>query len=172
MTIIDRYATAIRSSNLGSKPETVNSDSDVIGAAGLAAKRSPLAIALLRLFCGDNHASTTVVGILADKAVGKAYRMGNECSRVEAWDISAAVLAWHRDGTCKVCGGHGVKLIPGTTTLGGEKCASCANGRIRFDAQFPMVRLDLARWLAAELDREQAIAGADAMRALAPKLEL
>jgi len=172
MTIIDRYASAIRSSNLGSKPDTLSSDSDVLGAAGLAAKRSPLAIALLRLFCGDNHASTAVVGILADKAVGKAYRMGNECSRVEALDISAAVLAWHRDGTCKVCGGHGVKLIPGTTVLSGDPCTVCLGGRIRFDRQFPVARLDLARWLAAELDREQAIAGADAMRALAPKLDL
>ena len=172
MTIIDRYSSAIRSSNLGSRPETTQSDSDVLGAAGLAAKRSPLAIALLRLFCGDNHSSNSIVGILADKAVGRAYRMGNECGRVEAWDISAAVLAWHRDGTCKVCGGHGVKLIPGTTTLSGDRCTSCRDGRIKFDAQFPMQRLDLARWLAAELDREQAIAGADAMRALAPKLTL
>lgn len=172
MTIIDRYSTAIRSSNLGSKPETTQSDSDVLGAAGLAAKRSPLAIALLRLFCGDNHASQSIVGIMADKAVGKAYRMGNKCSRVEAWDISAAVLAWHRDGACKVCGGHGVKLIPGTTTLSGDKCTACKEGKIRFDQQFPMQRLELARWLAAELDREQAIAGADAMRALAPKLTL
>ena len=172
MTIIDRYASAIRSSNLGSKPDTNQSDSDVLGAAGLAAKRSPLAIALLRLLCGDNHSAMSVVGILADKAVGKAYRMGNECGRVEAWDISAAVLAWYRDGTCKICGGHGVKLIPGTTTLGGEKCHACKDGKIRFDQQFTMVRLDLARWLAAELDREQAIAGADAMRALAPRLEI
>lgn len=172
MSIIDRYATAIRSSNLGSKPDTDRSDSDIIGAAGLAAKRSPLAIALMRLFCGDNHASSTIVGILADKAVGKAYRMGNECSRSEARDISAAVLAWHRDGTCKVCGGHGVKLIPGTKTLGGDRCTSCRDGKILFDSKFSMLRLDLARWLAAELDREQAIAGADAMRALAPKLDL
>lgn len=169
---MDRYASAIRSSNLGSKPETTNSDSDVIGAAGLAAKRSPLAIALLRLLCGDNHASASVVGILADRAVGKAYRMGGECTRVEAWDISAAVLAWHRDGACKACGGHGVRLIAGTTTLGNDKCPQCVFGRIRFDRQFSEKRLGLAMWLSSEIEREQAIAGSDAMRALAPRLDL
>lgn len=169
MKIIERYASAIRSSNLVSAPDTTHSDSDVLGAAGFAAKRSPLAIALLRLFCGDNHASAAVVAILADKVVGKAYRAGTECSRTEAYDISAAVLAWHRDGTCKRCGGHGVKIIPGTTTLGNEHCTSCTDGRIRFDAQFPVRRLEIAQWLSAELSREQAIAGAQAMQSLAGK---
>lgn len=171
MSITDRYAGAIRSSNLGSKPDTTYSDSDVLGAAGLAGKRSPLAMALLRLFCGDNHASGKIVDVLATSAVGKAYRMGNECGQVEARDIAAAVLAWHRDSACKACGGHGVRLIPGTTTLGGERCGQCRDGRIDFDGQFSLMRLDLARWLAAEVDREQAIAGKEAMRMLAPRLD-
>jgi len=173
MTIIDRYATAIRSSNLGSRPETVQSDSDVLGAAGLAAKRVPLGIALMRLLSGDNHASATVVAILADKAVGKAYRMGNECGRTEAEDLGRVVLAWYRHGTCARCGGHGVLLIPGTMTLGNHECPACrGDGRIRLDRQVPMVRLELARWLAAEVERELAFAGPAAMKALAPSLEL
>ena len=173
MKIIDRYAGAVRSSNLASKPDTTYSDSDVLGAAGLAAKRAPLGVALLRLFSGDNHASGEIVEIMADKAVGKAYRLGNECGRVEADDIARAVLAWHRDGTCKPCGGHGVRLIPGTPTLGGEPCPKCrSTGRVLFDRQFTMERLDLARWLVAELEREMAIAGPEAMRKLAPRLDL
>lgn len=171
--IIDRYSGAVRSGNMASKPDTTYSDSDVMGAAGLAGKRVPLGMALLRLFVGDNHAAGAVVEILTDKAVGKAYRMGNECSRVEATDIARAVLAWHRDGACKCCAGHGVKLIPGTTTLGDDACRPCrGTGRVPFDRQFSMERLELARWLAAEIDAEQAKAGPEALRLLAPRLTI
>lgn len=173
MTFADRYAPATRSSNLGSKPDTTSSHSDVLGAAGLAAKRAPLGIALMRLLSGDNHASATVVAILADKAIGKAYRMGNECGRAEAEALAQAILAWYRHGTCTTCSGHGVQLIPGTTTLGGKECPACrGTGRLRLDKQVGMLRLDLVRWLAAEVDRELAFAGPAAMKALAPSLTL
>lgn len=173
MKILDRYAGAVRSSNMGSDPDTVYSDSDVVGAAGLAAKRAPLGVALMRLFSGDNHAVGEIVRILSAKAVGKAYRIGNEIAGVEADDVARAVLAWHRDGACKPCGGHGQKLIPGTTTIGDDKCPACrGTGRVSFDRQFSMEKLELARWLVAELEREMAIAGPEAMRMLAPRLDL
>lgn len=173
MRIMDRYAGAVRSSNLGSRPDTTYSDSDVVGAAGLAAKRAPLGIALMRLFSGDNHASGEIVRILSGKAVGKAYRIGNEITHVEADDVARSVLAWHRDGACKPCGGHGQKLIPGTTTIGDDTCPACrGSGRVLFDRQFGAERLELARWLVAELEREMAIAGPEAMRMLAPRPDL
>lgn len=173
MKIADRYATAVHSGNLGSRPETTASDSDVLGAAGLAAKQNPLGIALMRLLSGDNHASADVVRILADKAVGKAYRMGNECGRTEAEDLARAILAWHRHGTCTRCGGHGVLLIPGTPTLGNKECPACrGTGRLRLEKHVGMLRLELARWLATEIDRELAFAGPAAMKALAPTLQL
>lgn len=172
-SIIDRYSSAVRSRDMSSRPLTTHSDSDVMGAAGLAGKRAPLGMALLRLFVGDNHAAAAIVEILAAKAIGKAYRMGRECGRVEAEDISRAVLAWHREGSCKPCGGHGVKIIPGTTTLGNETCKSCAGtGRLLFDRQFTPARLELARWLSAEIYREQASAGPKALRMLAPRFEI
>lgn len=168
--IKDRYASAVRSSNLTSKPGTTYSDSDVLGAAGLAARKAPLGIALLRLFVGGADHAGEVVEILAGMAVGKAYRMGNEATRVEAVDIARAVLAWYRHGTCTACGGHGRRVIPGTTTLGDEACAPCrGTGRIVFDQQFPLERLELARWLAAEIEREQGAAGFEAMAKLAPR---
>ena len=168
MHILDRYAGAVRSSNLSSEPETIYSDSDVMGAAGLAAKRVPLGIALMRLFSGDNHAVGEIVRILSASAVGKAYRLGHEIACVEADDVARAVLAWHRDGTCKPCGGHGQKLIPGTTTIGDDNCRACkGSGRVLFDQQFSADRLELARWLVAELEREMAIAGPEAMKRLA-----
>lgn len=173
MKISDLYATAVHSRNLGSKPETTSSDSDVLGAVGLAGRRAPLGTALMRLLSGDNHASADVVRILADKAVGKAYRMGNECSRSDAEDLGRAVLAWYRHGTCTRCSGHGLQLITGTTTLGNKDCPTCrGTGRIRLESQISMLRLELARWLVAEVERELAIAGPEAMKRLAPRLDL
>lgn len=170
--ILDRYAGAVRSGNLKSEPGTTYSDSDVLGAAGLASRRSPLGMALLRLFVGDDHAGE-VVDQLTAMAVGKAYRMGQEITRPWAADLARAVLAWYRHGTCTACGGHGVRVIPGTTTLGSDPCRECrGRGRIDLDRAVPIECVELARWLAAEIDREQAIAGVEAMRSLAPRLDL
>lgn len=174
MKITDRYATAVRSRNLGSNPKTTFSDSDVLCAVGLAGKRVPLGTALMRLLSGDNRAGSDIVRILADKAVGKAFRMsGADCPRPEAEDLARAVLAWYRDGTCRVCSGHGVLLIPGTTTLGNHECPACrGDGRIRLDRRISLARLELARWMVAEVERELAIAGREAMTRLAPRLDL
>jgi len=178
--ITDRYASAVRSSNLRSKPDANMSDSDVIGAAGLASKRSPLAIALMRLFTGDNRAAPEIVRIMAASVVGKAWHLHKiELPRLEADDIARAVLAWHRDGVCKVCGGHGfmlagnVSIGTGRAVIGDVPCPACHGTRkVPFDHQFAMDRLELARWLRSEIEREQAIAGSEAMRALGPTLEL
>lgn len=144
---------------------------DVVGAVGLAGKRHKLATALLRLFVGDNHAARDIVHLMAGMAVGKAYRLGNELGRVEAEDLSRAVLAWHRDSRCKPCGGLGLLKMPGTPHLSGTACSHCrGSGRIPFDMQFRMDRLEVARWLASEVEREQAIAGREAMRKLNARL--
>ena len=79
MLIQDRYASAIRSSNLQTDERTTYSDTDVLGAFGLAGKEHPLSVALQRLFLGDNGAAEAVVGILAElvrqKANGMRLRM-------------------------------------------------------------------------------------------------
>lgn len=172
MRFDDRYSSAIHSSNLKSKPETECSDSDVLGAAGLAAKHAPLAMALLRLLSGDNHASREVVDIMAGMLDGKAYRMQVELTRVEAADMARAVLAWVRDGVCRPCGGIGAQKIENTNRLG-TVCPTCrGTGKRPFEKEFPMVRVLLAQWMLAEVERELAKAGPAAMAALAPKLEL
>lgn len=172
MKIIDRYSTAIRSQDMGSDPKTIKSDSDVIGAAGIAAKASPLGIALMRLLAGDNRSSAEVVEILAGKAVGKGWRMGMTLSHPAGVDLGRAVLAWHRHGTCRHCHGHGVLLIPGTRTLGSEPCPRCIGGRRILEREVAPEHAQLARWLASEIERELAFAGPAAMAALAPSLAL
>lgn len=176
--IVDRYASAISSGNLVSKPDTTFSDTDVLGAAGLAGKPvlhggkpgHPLAIALTRLFCGDARAATDIVNLMSDLAWRRAHRTGVKLKRSQADDVARAVLAYHRSGACKVCGGHGYKLIAGTRTIGDEACPKCVGrGKIDFDGQFSERLRPIARWLCAQIEEEQARAGPAAMAALASR---
>lgn len=173
MKFEDRYARAMRSSNLRSEEKSVHSGADILGAAGLAAKEHPLAIALLRLFNGDLGAVDRIIDLMTDMAVGKAYRLGREIDRVAASLLSRFVLDWYRDARCKACGGHGFKRMKAAPTLSDQQCTACEGaGRRNFESMFPPERLELAKWLAAELERETALAGPAAMAALAPRLEV
>lgn len=174
MNILDRYSSAMHSKNLKSEPDTTNSDSDVLGAAGLAAKHSPLAMSLLRLFLGDDRGAPALVEHMTQMLVGKAYRVPIDVDRADCTLIARAVLAWHRDGVCKACGGHGFQLIANTPALSSSKCPSCrGTGRKPFDSQFHYLsHLYLAQWLLAEVERETAKAGPAALVALAPRLDL
>lgn len=120
---------------------------------------------------GDAAASTVIVVILADMARGKAPALHTDITQTQAEDMARACLAWHRDSACKACGGHGQMVIKGSTTIGGALCKPCkGTGRIQFEKQFRHHWRDLARWLVAEMEREQGRAGPAAMDALAPKL--
>lgn len=184
MKICDRYASAVHSSNLKSRETTIYSDSDVLGAAGLAAKAelhsglrgAPLAIALARLFGGDNSAAREIVDLMADAVWAKAFSQNIKLRRVEAGDMARAILAWQRDGVCRPCGGHGFELIPGTPHFSGRDCGACNGTRKRLLTKefknFGIERLDLVHWLLAELQRETSKAGPAMMAALAPRLDL
>lgn len=172
MSFGDHYARAVRSGNLKSRPETDTSDSDVLGAAGLAGKRVPLAISLMRLLSGDNHAGREIVATMAGMIDGKAYRMDLPVSRVEAEDMARAVLAWVREGTCRACGGHGYRVMENTPTLSDQACTACKGvGKRPFDREFPIERRQLAQWILAEVERDLSRAGEAAMQSLAPRLD-
>ena len=89
--ILDRYAGAVHSSNLSVKETTVYSDSDVLGAAGLAGKRHALAMALTRLMSGDKQATHDTVRVLAELAWGKAHSLDMKLKRTQATDLAKAV---------------------------------------------------------------------------------
>lgn len=171
-TIQERYSSAVRSKNLVVDALTTFSDTDVLGAMGLAGKENPLAVALQRLFAGDNGAADEVVADLAKMLRGKAPRMQIKITEVQAADMAKACLAWHRDGSCHECGGHGVYVISGTKTLGAQECKACkGEGKRPFDREFHQSFRVLANWLVAEMEREQAKAGPAAMAKIAPKLD-
>lgn len=173
MRISERYASAIRSSNMRVDGRTTYADPDVLGAYGLASREEPLAVALERLFAGDNGAATSIVAELAQLARGKATAMRIKIGATQAVDMAQACLAWHREGACKPCGGHGKLLIPGTKTHGDRECQPCrGTGKRPFEREFHAEKRELARWLVAEMQRATAEAGPAAMKTLAPKLDL
>ena len=196
-----RYESAVRSSNLkhsresmadGTDPVKTASRVDVIGAVGFAGKKrrteivdgkivtrpgAPLGVALMRLFAGDDREARNIVQLLTNMMVGKAwhfYRL--ELPRVEAEDIARAVLAWHRDGVCRVCGGHGYQVVggklgEGRAVISDAECGDChGTSKVPFDRHFSIERLAIARWLRDEIEWNQAIAGVEAMKALGPRL--
>jgi hypothetical protein len=170
MRLLERYAVAVNSDNLTVDERTTYSDTDVLGAAGLAARRYPLGIALTRLFA-DGKPEAAILA-LTELAFKRARTLRVKLGRVEAEDISKAVLGWYRHGRCHPCGGTGYSVIPGTPVQGAE-CPHCKGTTfIPFDRQFPQDRQELARWLSGEIDREQAAAGSAAMAMLAPRMEL
>ena len=181
MRFDDRYATAVRSNKLRSDADKTG-DVDILGAAGLAGKLvrtlpdgttapgAPLAMALLRLFTGDRRAAREIVEITAGMLVGKAHRLGAALDRPEL--VAAGVLGWHMDPACKACNGHGFHLIEGAPALSDQACGVCrGTGKRPFDPLFTAEALPLARWLAAEIEREAAKAGPAAMAALRDRMD-
>jgi hypothetical protein len=171
--LLNRYASAINSDDLTSNPKTVWSDSDVVGAAGIASRHHPMAAALTRMLLGDKKAANEVVEALAEGLVGYAWRQGRQrLSRQIATEIAQAALAWHRFGTCTHCDGTGyakVKDAPVRVNL----CVPCnGTGRTHLEHQVEPQYRQHATWAAAEIDRRLHEAGPAAMRSLAPQLAL
>lgn len=170
MRLMERYSQAVNSDNLSVDARTTWSDTDVLGAAGLAGRHNPLGIALTRLFADGKP--EYVLAQLTDMAFKRARTMSLRFTRPEAIELSQAVLGWYRFGTCQPCGGTGYMVIK-DTPVHGDECSHCkGNGKLPFDRQFTPAWLDLARWLSGEIDRAQASAGSDAMKALADRMEL
>ena len=171
MKVIERYASAVRSTNLKVDERTTRSDSDVLGAMGLAAREFPLAVALQRLFLGDTTAARELVELLADDAWRQARALKVKLNRVQAHDLAQGCVAWHRNPTCDSCGGHGATVIPGSTTLG-VRCKPCkGSGRTSLGKLFPE-HSEVADWLVAHMERHQAMAGPEAMKQIAGYLDL
>jgi hypothetical protein len=188
MKIHDRYASAIHSSNLKTREETTMSDTDVLGAMGIADRRlsegldhagkpafdrHPLSVPLERLFAGDSAAAGVIVSLLTNTIMGKANAMRVDLTEVQAKDMARVTLGWFRNNACRVCGGHGFRIIPGTKTLGDSKCQPCeGSGKIPLERGFRHNQRELVRWVMSHLEREAGQAGPAAMRALSSKMDL
>lgn len=168
MRILERYAQAVNSGDLTVEERTTFSDTDVLGAAGLAGRWNPLGIALTRLFADGKPEQA--LAELSEMAFKRSRTLHVRLSRLQAGDVAKAVLGWYRHGVCQPCGGTGFQRVKDTPSLGDE-CPHClGTGRLPFDRQFAEEHLTLARWLSGEIDRAQAAAGSAAMAMLAPRL--
>lgn len=183
MKINDRYASAVSSSNLKSKPETTYSDPDVLSAFAIADRRlssgqdryskHPLAVPLQRLFTGDNTASVEIVCILANLIQGQTRELRLSMTRSQRIDMARAVVGWFRHPSCLECGGHGFKPIPDAPALSTQRCHPCdATGRVLLENHYRAKYRELVRWLVAKMEEEANMAGPAAMKALAPMLSL
>lgn len=192
MKIEQRYAEAISRGDVSSTPRSTFAGADVLGAMAFAAKPvqaalapgqkrrgHPLAIALLRMFLLGDKEAKAVCALMTRMAVSKAHEWRQPIGEAGADIMAGLVLAWHRDSVCKVCGGHGFRLLfdaelgEGRGVVSDQPCDAChGTGRREFDGLFPSERVELARWLRAKVERETALAGPAAMRRLAPKLEV
>jgi len=150
LRIIDRYASAIRSSNLRSIERTTHSDSDVIGAVGLASKTDYLGALLLRFELGDNKAARECAGVLANRACIQFPKLHPRT----AVDIASALIAFSRSDVCTDCNGLGCEVIPGTPTLSKKECRTCrGTGKKRIDKQFSKEHMPIVDWMYAWVSR-------------------
>lgn len=177
MKIQERYASSVRSSNLKSHHATTWSDSDVLGAYGIAdrrltdgegyASKHPLAVPLARLFVSDRSAVAEIHETMCEMIITQSAYMRTRIKRVQAFDMAKAVLAWYRNPSCRVCGGHGFGIIKGTTTLSDSRCHPCDGaGKIQLERAFRSEHRPLLQWAMAKMEGESAIAGPAAMRAI------
>ncbi len=159
------------------------SDSDVLGAYGIADRRlsegvdqfskHPLAVPLERLFAGDNAAAGVIIGILSGIVRHKAKSMRIKMSESQATDMAKAILGWFRKPACPVCHGHGFSLFESAPSLSGQECFSCnGTGKVPLERLFREEWRELVRWAISRMEVEAGMAGPAAIRALAPSLDL
>lgn len=146
------------------------SDTDVLGAMGLAGKQHPLGAALTRLLEGGG--SGDAIDALATMIFKRARTERVKLTAIGANDMAKAVLAWHRHGTCKPCGGTGYARIE-NTPVNGDECPHCYGvGKRDFDSNFSANLRDVANWASSQIEYSIASAAHEAMRRIAPRLDL
>lgn len=185
--IRERYSSAVHSVSLTVDEKTTYSDTDVLGAYGLADRNlkrghdgsgrsftpAPLAVPLERLFAGDNTAAHEIVSILSASAFMEARRLRVKLSYHQAHDMACMMLAWFRNGACKPCGGRGKPAIKDSPVLSAHDCDHCAGtGKILFEKEFRYEWKPIAVWLKDCMEAESGRAGPAAMRTIAEKMTL
>ena len=172
MSLKERYASAVNSSNLSVKYETNFSDTDCLAAMGIAARHFPLGAALQRLFVDGK--ARECVDLMAKMARDHSFRIKARISPFQCQRLAEKVLAWYRHGVCTECGGTGKEvIIEPKPHLSDEDCRHCyGTGRRPFAPNFSAETLEVAMWLRNEVSKHQALAGKAAMLAIAPSFDL
>ena len=126
----DRYASAVCSSSLTPDADSSLAPLDVLGAAGLAARREPLGMLLQRLRACPTPVAQSVAGAaLAERLRGAVRKRQVRRDGVDSEVIAAEALAWWLDPTCLSCGG--VKFQARDARLTARHCPACGGSGLR-----------------------------------------
>jgi hypothetical protein len=171
-SIQERYAQAIRSSNLTCDVNTTFSDLDVIGAMAFADARlsrrdewgrsRPGACGISRLLAGDDREAKRAVQSVAHRVWARAASAGFDLVWKDAENIAKSCFAWMEHGGCRICAGSMSKRAT---------CSNCdGSGRISFVKGFSAEHYPFAKWAVQEIVADLSVAGAEAGRAIAEQM--
>lgn len=126
----DRYARAVCSSSLTPRAESNVAPLDLLGAAGMAARRQPLGMLLQRLRASPTPVAQAVAGAaLAERLRAAVRKRQVRRDGVDSEAVAAEALAWWLDPTCLSCGG--VKFLARDARLTARHCPVCAGSGVR-----------------------------------------
>ena len=139
----ERHLRAAQSSDL--TPRREECDLDRLTAAGLAAQRHGLGMALYRLkFHSDTDQTRTCLMGLYSLLRG---HMERRRIKGKALDLAREVLIWWTDNLCGRCDGRKLVLIPGTGRLSAKQCTHCHGTGIE-----PLAGGDARQFAAAQIE--------------------
>ena len=137
--IEDQYASAVNAHSLSGRAL------EVLGSAGLAARKFPAGVALQRVRAAPKSDRTVAIELLSE-ALRRARRARKIRTEGVCEDIADAVLAWWVDPSCLACFGQAYVL----TANGGRSsrpCRHCAgSGLRRLEYQSAQAAADWAYW--------------------------
>lgn len=168
MSLRERYASAVNSSNLTSKTETTYSDTDCLIAVGLASRHFPLGAALNRLMVDGKPRDS--IDIMAKMARDHSFKIKARLSQFQSQRMAEKVLAWYRHGVCTECGGTGKEVIlEPKPHLSDQDCQHCrGTGRRLFEENFSAETVAVACWLRDRVSQHQALADRTANEFIRP----
>ncbi len=186
-SIIDMLVSAFHSSHLSDGEG--ERDITRIGAAGLASRSQPLAMAIYELkyrLPADGLMSSSR---MAPVLLRLGHEVRRECKR-QRWqmrrgrdcdDVALFALQWWLQSVCPACDGLRYALIDGTQRLSDRYCVKC-NGEGRFplpDAvrvSFPLPMrssvFPAVRWTVDRLDSLEGIAGNEYLKRLGRQFDV
>jgi hypothetical protein len=126
----DRYARACLSSSLTPRADSTLAPLDLLGGAGMAARRQPLGMLLQRLRAAPTPAAQAVAAAaLAERLREAVRRRQVRRNGVDSEAVAAEALAWWLDPTCSSCGG--VRYVARDARLTARFCPDCAGSGVR-----------------------------------------
>ena len=158
----DRYASAVSTSDLTPRAASSLAPLDVLGAAGLAARRQPLGMLLQRLRADPTPVAQAVAGAALAERLREAVRKRQvRRDGVDSEVVAADALAWWLDPTCLSCGGVRYQARNGRLT--GRDCQGCeGTGRRGLASSAPAA----AAWVVDAISQQVAQSEAAHRRAL------